>query len=183
VATTREVERQYWDSCLFIDFAQDTTPGGSERSKIFKELVRTARAGGSVILLSNIVLAEVRIKNPKNGEHKELLHELLEVDRPFVQFYAVTREIALCARDEGGKHNLQVMDSIHVATSIIGKADVLFTYDGTSKKSKNDSLLSKNMLIGNPLLRVEVPNVNAGPYLTKSAKNRISNHRSSDSKT
>lgn len=163
MATAKEVERQCWDSCLFIDFAQDTTPGGNAKSKIFKDLVRVARAGGSIILLSNIVLAEVRLKNPKNGDHKELLQELLEVNRPFVQFYAVSREIALCARDEGGKRNLSVMDSIHVATALVGKADVLFTYDGTSKKSKNDNLLQYNMLIGHPLLRIEVPNVNVGP--------------------
>jgi predicted nucleic acid-binding protein len=161
--TTNEVERQYWDSCLFIDFIADKDPNGSQRSRTFKELVNIARAGQSVILLSNIVLAEVRPKKAKNGEHRELLEELLEFSRPFVQFYAVSRSIALRAREVGGKHALSIPDAIHIATALEAKADVLFTYDGLRSGKVNNGLLGLNLVVGNPLLRIEIPRVKRGP--------------------
>jgi predicted nucleic acid-binding protein len=162
VATTAK-ERQYWDSNLFIDFLTDKSSPQSQRSKTFKDLVAEARSGHSIILLSNIVLAEVRPKRARNGEHRELLEELLEANRPFVQFYGVTRRIALRARDEGAKHSLSIPDAIHVATALEAKAKVLFTYDGLKKDAPISGLLRLNGQMGNPPLRIEVPRVRLGP--------------------
>jgi predicted nucleic acid-binding protein len=165
VTTNREEpERQCWDSCLFIDFITDKTTGGSRRSRIFKQLVAEARAGRSVILLSNLVLAEVRPRKARNGEHRELLEELLEANRLFVQFYAVTRKIALRARDEGAKYSLSVCDAVHVATALEGNASVLFTYDGYLGDGKPVTrLLALDRKIGKPPLRIELPTIKIGP--------------------
>jgi predicted nucleic acid-binding protein len=164
-ATKRSAERQYWDSCLFIDFIADRTATGSARSKLFIALVSEARAGRSLVLLSNAVLAEIRPKKARNGTHRKILEDLLEVNRPFVQFFGLTRKIALRARDEGAKHSLSVIDSIHIATAIEGNADVLFTYDGYKPGSAPTKSLALNGQFGR--LKIEIPRVNIGPLLAR----------------
>lgn len=163
-ASKREPERQYWDSCLFIDFILDKSADGSARSKIFRQLVADARSGHSIILLSTLILAEVRPKKARNGENRQLLEELLEVNRSFVQFYGVTRKVALRARDEGARHSLSVCDAIHVATALEGKASTLFTYDGFHPNGEPvDKLLALDGKIGDPPLRIELPQIRVGP--------------------
>ncbi len=162
MATTNG-ERQYWDSNLFIDFLIDKGAQPSQRSNTFLDLVAQARAGHSIILLSNIVLAEVRPKRARNGQHRELLEELLEANRPFVQFYGVTRRIALRARDEGAKYSLSIPDAIHLATALEAQANVMFTYDGLKKGTPVGGLLKLNGQVGSPPLRIEVPRVSIGP--------------------
>lgn len=156
-----ELERQYWDSCLFIDFIGDRSTTGSARSKTFIQLVKDARAGRAIILLSTLILAEIRPKHAKNGQHRKLLEELLDASRPFVQFFGVTRRIALKARDVGARHSLSVADAVHVATALIGNAAVLFTYDGYSEGKPMTKLLALDRQIEG--LRIEVPHIRVGP--------------------
>jgi hypothetical protein len=52
-------------------------------------------------------------------------------------------------------HGLRNADAIHVATALIARVDVLYTWD--DKKQRRAGLLGHNGKIGKPPLRIEVP--------------------------
>jgi hypothetical protein len=53
------------------------------------------------------------------------------------------------------QHFRHGLDAIHAATAVIGKVDILYTYDG--KKGKRGGLLPYDRKIGTPPLRIERP--------------------------
>jgi predicted nucleic acid-binding protein len=152
----------YWDSCLFITFLMNDD---AAKVAILKELIerakrRAAETKRPQIVMSNLVLAEVRPFSQHDRDHRKAIEELLEADRRYVQFFGLTRSIALSAADLGMTHpELTVPDLVHVATAIAAGAEVLLTYDGDRDKRRNrsGSLLRHHNKIGTPPLRIEVP--------------------------
>ncbi len=160
------VEVQYWDSCLFICLLVNNEP---TKVKIITDLVRQAEAGGLRIVISNLVLAEVRPSTGYDNVHQLTVENLLEANRPYVQPFAVTRSIANLSREVGANFpKLTVPDSIHIATALVAKADVFYTYDGAkdnTRRRSGDLLRYDGQIIdssGRPL-SIKAPVVTVGP--------------------
>lgn len=96
---------------------------------------------------------------------------MFDANRPYLQFCAVSRRIAVRARDLGSQFNrLTVPDAIHIATALEAAVDAFLTYDGApelkselKKNRRSGGLLAFNGQIGNPPLRIETPRVDWGP--------------------
>jgi predicted nucleic acid-binding protein len=162
MTTSSEPEVQYWDSCVFIDLLLNRHP---DRVKAILECIREARAGRCRIVLSTFVLAEVRPHSDNKPDYKQDVQDLLEGNLDFITWYAVTRTIALLARDIGTAHpDLTPADCVHLATALEAKARVFFTYDGEgAPRRRSRKLLTYDNRIGKPPLRIVVPAVNRGP--------------------
>ena len=112
------------------------------------------------IIISNVVLAEVRPKPEYDVKRLGRINELFDADRPYIRFYGVSRSIANSARELGLKHGITVLDAIHVATALEAEVSSLFTWDGDrdiGAKTKRSDLLKYNGLIGNPALSITTP--------------------------
>jgi PIN domain len=76
------------------------------------------------------------------------------------------RPTAELAHEITRTYGLTNADAVHVATAVIAKVPVLYTYD--SAKGKRRGLLRHDRKIGDPPLRIEVPpDPDAGTLYTK----------------
>ena len=132
-----------------------------------------ARAGRARIVVSNLVLSEVRPRPEYKMDYKSIVEELLETDVPYMRWYGLPRSIAVRARDIGATFGeLTPADCVHLATAIEAEADVFFTYDGDEKPPRRSKrLLSLDGRIkakpGKPSLKIVTPRVSPGPLFTK----------------
>lgn len=158
-------ELQYWDSCLFINFL---TALEKDKVDCIRDLIAQAKATPPriAIVISNLVLAEVRQLPTYDDNQVAIIKELFDVDRPYLRFSALTSKVATRASDIGVQFpDITVPDAVHIATALHEKAEVLFTYDGAKDKARRRSgdLLQYDKRIGNPPLRIEEPWVDLGP--------------------
>jgi len=133
---------------------------------IIQALLQLAEGGKLRIVVSNLVLAEVRSREEHDEEHRRICDELFNTNRPYMQFYGVSRNIALRARDIGSQFNrITVPDAIHIATAIEASVDAFLTYDGDSdrKNRRSGRLLAFDGQIGSPPLKIQVPVMDYGP--------------------
>lgn len=153
---------QYWDSCVFIALLTNEDPKGSQ---VIRELVRDAEEGRSQIIISTLVVAEVKPLQSHDPQAGRVIDDLFSTYRRYLKTYALTRHIAQMARNIGGQFtHLTGADCVHVATALHAKADVMFTYDGVSAGGPRPRhLLYYSRKIGSPPLRIEVPSVSYGP--------------------
>jgi len=157
--------RQYWDACLFINYLTNLEP---DKAEIMDQILIQAEAPRSPfrIVISDLVVAEVRPSEAYEQTHRDRIEQLFDSDLPYLEPYALTRTIAHMSRQIGADFpNLTVADSIHVATAIHARADVLFTYDGdrSTVRRRSGDLLRYNGQIGDPPLTIETPWVYSGP--------------------
>ncbi len=155
-------ERQYWDSCIFIRYLIDDPKTDKERQQLenIKPLFAAAHRGEILIVVSTLVLAEIRPREPFNKRHMEIIDDLFYRGRPNVRVVAVTPPIAKCASDLGGLHKtLTSPDAVHVATAILEKASVMYTFDGDgdNERRRSQKLLAFNGLLGEPRLPIVAP--------------------------
>jgi predicted nucleic acid-binding protein len=164
MTTASDPEPQYWDSCLYIDLLLNKRP---ERVKAILEALREAREGRARIIVSTLVLAEVRPRPDYKADYKQDVEDLLESNYPYVTWYGVTLTIGRLARDIGATHpTLSPADCVHLATALEAGAKVFFTYDGEGKKRRSKTLLTydnKLSKAGGTMLRITTPGVNPGP--------------------
>lgn len=160
--------RLYWDSCVFIEFLD---PKVKEREKALRALVKfmDREAPPFTIVMSHLVLAEVRTRYGADEATTEIIRDLFDADRPYIEQRAVTRGIGDAARDIGLKHgDLTVPDCVHIATACLSDVDYFFTYDGDrdKKRRRSKDLLKhdgKVRVSGNRHLRIKIPFVPSGP--------------------
>lgn len=165
---------QYWDSNLFIYFLMNE-PRHKDRIDIIRALLRIAQHGKLRIVLSNLVLCEVRSRSEHDAEHRQIVDELFDANRPYVQFYALSRRIALRARAIGSQFNdITGPDAIHVATALEASVDTFLTYDGASeigpevrRNRRSARLLQFDGEIGTPPLKIEMPRLDLGPLFAE----------------
>ena len=156
--------KEYWDSNLFLTFLQNK-PEEIEDVEIVGALLRKAEQRESLIIVSTVVIAEIRPRTEYDKARFEVVQDLFYSDRPYVQVSAVSPRIADFASVIGGRYNkITVPDAIHVATACIEDVDVLLTFDGPRDKERRRSgdLLHYDRVIhkpiqGDPLLRIERP--------------------------
>lgn len=166
--TSEEFRRQYWDTCLFINYL---TNQEKDKADVVHDLLIQAEKGqpptAITIIISNLVIAEVREKAGNVKERQEKIDQLFQTDWPYLEPHALTGTIAQLAREIGNDHpSITVPDAVHVATALHAKAEVLFTYDGASDKRerrRSGSLLKYDGKIGDPPLKIQTPWIYSGP--------------------
>ena len=131
-----------------------------------------------------MTIAEVN----KLPEAKTLLPEqqskkILEFfENPYIVIRNLDRQTAEMAHEFTRAHGLKNMDAIHVATAVIAKVSVLYTFD--SSQGKRRGLLSHNGKIGNPPLRIErPPDPHAGGLFDKKLIDAVKKDDAADPKS
>lgn len=152
-------EVQYWDSVLFTSFLTETIV---ERAESFRQLLRQVemRFSHSRAVVSTFVIAEVRPLATHNSHHQRIVDDLFNANRPYLQFYTVTRRIAFLARDLTMQFDgLTNPAAIHLATAVIARADLFLTYDGArdNRRRRSGALLRLSEQIGDPPLKITTP--------------------------
>lgn len=128
----KDIQRQYWDSCMFISFLSKH----SSRLAEVKALLEREKNGLIQVVVSTLVRVEVRPVLMKSGANKkdiQIVDEIFESDR--LETWALTPAISVDAQKLGIAHTeLSPGDCVHIATAIAARVDVLFTFDGDSIK-------------------------------------------------
>jgi predicted nucleic acid-binding protein len=118
--------RVYWDSDCFLAWLKQE-PGKYELC----EATRTkAESNEIIIVTSALTIAEVLYKNKNERipkKDKELVVAFFKNE--FIAIRNVTRSIAELARDLVWDHGLKPKDSIHAATAIDAKIEIIETFD------------------------------------------------------
>lgn len=155
-------EVQYWDSVMFISLLTGSDPA---RVQVIRELLDRNKRGALRIVTSTFTMAEVRPHPNDRGlpiDEFETAQDLFESDR--IDLWAVTPRIATAAARIGfGHHAVTPTDSVHIATAIEAKVDVLFTFDGAGKRRKQGAMIALSGLVGDPPLKIREPYVSHGP--------------------
>ena len=150
---------EYWDTCLFLAYLQNK-PEERDLVEIVSALLRRAESGDTLIVVSTLVLAEIRPRNTYEPFHTGVIWDLFYTNRSFLKVVALSPRIAQLAGTIGGKHNqLTSPDAVHVATACSERVDVMLTIDGAPDKERRRSgqLLFYDGKLGNPPLKIEMP--------------------------
>jgi len=150
----------YWDACVFIAHLQNEKRAAEEMAGI-EEMVALVDKGKAILLtsvLTRIEVLECKMTDAQKGMFENLLKKRV------IQSIAVDSRIAQKAHDIRNHYALQdkVMwtpDAIHLATAILYKADVFYTFDGAgkSKAKKSMGLISISGDVAGHNLKVAVP--------------------------
>jgi predicted nucleic acid-binding protein len=157
------------DSCLFINFL---TRQDQEKADEVGALIEAAQRGRIQILISTLVIAEVRPSETYSQQHRDIIDEIFATNRSYIRFRAPTRSLASMARELGAQNrDLTVPDCIHLATAIEGRAKVFFTWDGDrdSTRRRSGGLLKYDGKLGNPVLAIQVPKFSYGPLFEQAS--------------
>jgi predicted nucleic acid-binding protein len=148
-----EKEIVYWDSCVFIDFLQQT----SGRYEACKYIHDRAESGTLIIVTSTVTLAEVARLPDAGGlmPHEKSRQILDYFKNPYIAVRQLDRTIAERAHEICRSNNLIHLDAIHLATALNFRVSILYTYD--SKKQRRKGLLRHNLKLGSPPLPIEMP--------------------------
>lgn len=152
------VTSEYWDTCLFLTYLQNK-PEERELVEIVSALLRRAESGETLIVVSALVLAEIRPLRAYEPGHAEVIWDLFHTNRPYLKMVGVSPRIAELASTIGSEHNITSPDAVHVATAWSERVDVMFTQDGARDKERRRSgqLLFYDGKIGKPPLKIEMP--------------------------
>jgi predicted nucleic acid-binding protein len=143
----------YWDTCLFIEILQKDN---QERFEACEEMRAKAEKGELVIVTSTLTIVEVN-KLPESGAlPEEQSRQILDfLENPYIVLRQLDRPTAERAHEIVRVNGLSNADAIHVATALLAKVPVLYTYDVAKKKRRG--LIRHHLKIGNPPLRIEIP--------------------------
>lgn len=146
---------RYWDSDCFLGWFNEEP----DKISCCQGVVQNAEEGKVKILTSALTLTEViKIKNHPNL-HKENEDKIkLFFQHEYIIIRNVDPFLAEYARELIWSHNhLRPYDSIHLATAVMNKAEVLDTFD--------DHLLRLDGKVGDPTLRITKPDMPYQPTL------------------
>jgi predicted nucleic acid-binding protein len=148
-----DVPSAYFDSCIFIELLQQSD---KDRLEACEALHEQAKSGRLIIVTSAASIIEVNKLPESPGLPEEQSKNILAF---FAHSYIVVRnldrQVAEYAHDLTRTHGLLPLDAVHVATAVVNKVPVLYTYD--MAKGRRKGLLSHHLKIGSPPLRIEMP--------------------------
>ncbi|MBI2165560.1 MAG: PIN domain-containing protein [Chloroflexi bacterium] len=152
---------EYWDTCLFIAYLKDSV---DERPAVdtVDALLRSAQKRERLIVVSTLVLAELRHRPIYDETRYRTIRDIFYTSRSYVRVVVLNPRLADLASTIGAEHNnLSPMDAVHVATALTEKVDALLTLDGKHEhgRRRTGDLLDFNEQIGNPPLKIQVPQV------------------------
>lgn len=143
------MERRYFDSCIFLHVITNTHP---DRAAMSKAAIQAAEQGQFRLVTSMLTMIEV-IKD-KTGPHTpspEVQKKIADYfEHQYVLMAQASRDIMVRARElcwKYGDINLKGVDAVHLATAIRHQCTTLYTYD--------PKLLKTN----EPGIRVEPPQI------------------------
>lgn len=152
--------KEYWDSCLFIAYLQNKD-NEQDIVNVIDALLRGAsQKSERLIVISTMVLAEIRPRDMYNEFHWVVIRDLFYTNRPYIKIQALTPRLADLASTIGGDHNeLTPPDAVHVATALSEHVDVFYTLDGLHEHGvrRRGDLLDFDGKIGKPPLAIRVP--------------------------
>jgi predicted nucleic acid-binding protein len=152
--------KEYWDTCLFITYLQNR-PDEKDDVDVVDALIRGAsQKNERLIIVSTLVLAEVRPKDIYEPFHWAVIRDLFYTNRPYIKVQVLTPRLADLASGIGGNlSNLSPADAVHIATAISEKVDVFYTFDGKHEhgKRRTTDILDYDGKIGSPPLKIKVP--------------------------
>lgn len=156
-----------WDSCTIIDALQKT----EGRWELIEPFLDEAEAGNLEIVVSEISVVEVRNlrKMTAQGSEPEQIAAMVRdwFDSPFIIRRNVHPGISELAAEIGRVHKIKrAADAVVVATAVYESIPVLHTFDGWGNKKKA-GLLRLDEKIGDPPLRIVVPNPAEGTLFDK----------------
>lgn len=151
-----------WDSCVFLSILN----GESHPPEVLDgldEMIREIDEGKCLLITSVITFSEVLEVNMTQAQ-KDQFQKLF--DRRNVRAIDVDMRIARLAGEIRSYYKnlrepvkLLVPDTLHVATAIIYKADVLYTFDGSGRGAKAHDLikLGKDGKIAGHVISIRMP--------------------------
>lgn len=152
-------QRYYWDANAFITLISNLdTPQAVEDRRNCELFFRDALNGEIEIVTSAMTRVEV-LDTEENSERPvplEIKDRVIALfDEPYIKPILVDPARASEARDlRWGYPWLRTPDAIHIACAIYAKVDIMHTYDG---RGRNRGILSLNSVLGNPPLRISIP--------------------------
>jgi predicted nucleic acid-binding protein len=168
-STPNFLKRQCWDSAMFISLVtKPKTDEGSKRVEKIKELLALHEQKKIEIVVSTMAIVEFRPYQDQ-ASHDPALVQFVDAlfNSTDIELYGLTPGIAALAREIGEKqHALTPTDTIHIATAVIAKADVLFTFDGDGKigkRRRQKEMIANDGKFGTPPLKISAPYVDFGP--------------------
>ena len=149
---------EYWDTCLFLTYLQNKSEE-QELVEIISALLRRAESGETLIVVSTLVLAEIRPLRAYEPRHNDVIWDLFHTNRPYLKMVSLSPRVADEAGTIGSGHQLTSPDAVHVATALSERVDVMYTQDGAADKERRRSgkLLSYDGKIGKPPLKIKMP--------------------------
>jgi len=142
---TSKVNRIYWDSTAFICFLKKTE---GERRRICEDVLYHARDGNVQLFTSTFTLAEVIRPHILDGVGTRLIspEEIAEIQGmfqwPWIKKVDLDQRVARRAVEIERDYGLSTADSIHAASAIIAKADVLQHWERNDEFGKIGRLIA-----------------------------------------
>ena len=149
---------EYWDTCLFLTYLQNKSEE-QELVGIISALLRRAESGDTLIVVSTLVLAELRPLRAYESRHSEVIWDLFYTNRPYLRLVSLSPRLAQEAGAIGSGYKLTSPDAVHVATALSERVNVMYTQDGAADKERRRSgqLLFYDGKIGTPPLKIKMP--------------------------
>ena len=123
--------------------------------ELCRQVLNLAASGEVEIITSALTIAEVlhlQGRQPIQADKRKQVTDFFK--RSYIIPVSITRRVAEESRDLVWDHGIEPKDALHVATALSAKVDVFNTFD--------QSLIGKNLKVGNPKLRIEIPTVAQG---------------------
>lgn len=147
----------YWDSCTYLDYLKGS--GNHPLFDAMRDIIEDWEAGKVTMVTSALTIVEVLFVNCIVGGQAVRLDPLQDpylrplfdppADRKFI-IVEVSRTVAMKARDIFWNHGIRPKDSIHVASAVQARCEVMHTNDL--------ALHSRTRQVGGtPVLRIEAP--------------------------
>jgi predicted nucleic acid-binding protein len=148
-----EIPSAYFDSCLFIELLQQSN---RDRFDACEALHEQAKSKKLLIVTSAATIIEVN-KLPETASLPEEQSKkiLAFFEHSYIVIRNLDRQVAEYAHDCTRTCGLLPLDAIHVATAVVNKVPVLYSYDRA--QGRRSGLLRHNLKIGSPPLRIEEP--------------------------
>lgn len=117
----------YWDSCVWIDHADNHAP--EERKRGCTEVMRKADAGELYVFTSQFSIVEACSLSSGDSGDPRKTPTVFQLD--YVSLIPVNREIIMYARTLmlSGYSGLKPYDAIHLSSAIIRNVDEFHTFD------------------------------------------------------
>jgi predicted nucleic acid-binding protein len=142
---TSKVDKIYWDSTAFICFLKRTE---GERRRVCEDVLYHARDGSVQLFTSTFTLAEVIRPQILDSVGTRLIspEEIAEIQGmfqwPWIKKVDLDQRVARKAVDIERDYGLGTADSIHVASALIARADVLQHWERKDEFGKIGRLIA-----------------------------------------
>lgn len=127
----------YMDSNAWIDVVQRTSQG-----RLLEPILEAAEQDKATIVASTLIRAEVQGNKKSSSEQLEQIDSFMA--QSYINYYAVTTDIADLARALARDRGIRTIDAIHIATCLSYGILWFITRDGAETKGKRTKLFKLN---------------------------------------